>query len=165
MHLCGSLNILWDCLSLELEWKLTFSSSVATAEFSKFASILNIALSQHHLLEFEIALPPTSPLKWREWGYFKKTSWKSWSTVLFFRVDRPFPNILSPVFLGDRRTDMATILVIYKLTQKTCSLSHFSGSDIWVQFSRVALAQAAVRVISEGLTGIIYFHTFSCGHW
>lgn len=60
---------------------------------------------------------------------------------------------------------MATILVIYKLTQKTCSLSHFSGSDIWVQFSRVALAQAAVRVISEGLTGIIYFHTFSRGHW
>ena len=30
--------------------KLTFSSPVATAEFSKFAGILNAALSQHHLL-------------------------------------------------------------------------------------------------------------------
>ena len=27
----------WHCLSLGLEWKLTFSSPVATAEFSKFA--------------------------------------------------------------------------------------------------------------------------------
>ena len=35
--------------------KLTFSSAVATAEFSKFAGILSAALSQHHLLEFEIA--------------------------------------------------------------------------------------------------------------
>ena len=30
-------------------------SPVATAEFSKFAGILSAALSQHHLLEFEIA--------------------------------------------------------------------------------------------------------------
>ena len=41
--------------SLALEWKLTFSNPVATAEFSKFAGILNAALSQHHLLGFEIA--------------------------------------------------------------------------------------------------------------
>ena len=50
-----SLSILWDCLSLGLEWKLTFSSPVATVEFSKFAGILSAALSQHHLLGFEIA--------------------------------------------------------------------------------------------------------------
>ena len=37
------------------KWKLTFSSPVATAEFSKFAGILSAALSQHHLLGFEIA--------------------------------------------------------------------------------------------------------------
>ena len=49
------LNILWHCLSLGLEWKLTFSSPVATAEFSKFAGILSGALSQHHLLGFYIA--------------------------------------------------------------------------------------------------------------
>ena len=46
-------NILWHCLSLGLEWKLTFSSPVATAEFSKFAGMLSAALSQHHLLGFE----------------------------------------------------------------------------------------------------------------
>ena len=32
MQLCSSLNILWHCLSLGLEWKLTFSSPVSTAE-------------------------------------------------------------------------------------------------------------------------------------
>ena len=55
VQLCGSLSILWHCLSLVLEWKLTFSSPVTPAEFSKFASILSAALSQHHLLGFEIA--------------------------------------------------------------------------------------------------------------
>ena len=34
--------------------KTDLSSPVATAEFSKFAGILNAALSQHHLLGFEI---------------------------------------------------------------------------------------------------------------
>ena len=52
MQLCSSLSILWHCFSLGLEWKLTFSSPVATAEFSKFAGILSAALSQHHLLGF-----------------------------------------------------------------------------------------------------------------
>ena len=55
MQLCDSLNILWHCLSLGLEWKLTFSSPVATAEFLKFAGILSGALEQHHVLGFEIA--------------------------------------------------------------------------------------------------------------
>ena len=45
------------CLRNELQdgRKLTFSSSVAAAEFSKFADILSAALSQHHLSGFEIA--------------------------------------------------------------------------------------------------------------
>ena len=55
MQLCSSLSILWDCLSLGLQWKLTFPSPVTTAEFSKFACILSAALSQHHLSCFEIA--------------------------------------------------------------------------------------------------------------
>ena len=42
-------------LSLGLEWKLTFSSPVATAKFSRFAGILSAAFSQDHLLGFEIA--------------------------------------------------------------------------------------------------------------
>ena len=41
--------------SLALEWKLSFSSPVATAEFSKFSGLLSEALSQHHFSEFEIA--------------------------------------------------------------------------------------------------------------
>ena len=49
VQLRGSLSILWHCLSLRLERKLTFSTPVATAEFSKFAGILSAALSQHHL--------------------------------------------------------------------------------------------------------------------
>ena len=40
---------------LGLEWKLTFSSPVATVEFFKFSGILSAALSQHHLSGFEIA--------------------------------------------------------------------------------------------------------------
>ena len=55
MHLCGTLSILWHCLSLGLEWKLAFSSPVPTAEFFKFAGILSAALSQHHISGFEIA--------------------------------------------------------------------------------------------------------------
>ena len=55
VQLCGSLSVLWHCLPLGLEWKLTFSSPVATAEFSKFAGIFSATFSQHHLLGFEIA--------------------------------------------------------------------------------------------------------------
>ena len=47
-----SLDILWNCPSLGLEWKLTFFSPVATAEFSKFAGILSAVLSQHRFLGF-----------------------------------------------------------------------------------------------------------------
>ena len=54
VQLCSSLNLFCHCLSLWLEWKLTFSSPEATAEFSKFVGILSVTLSQHHLLEFEI---------------------------------------------------------------------------------------------------------------
>ena len=42
---CGSLSILWHCLSLVLEWKLTFSSPVATAELSIFSGVSSAALS------------------------------------------------------------------------------------------------------------------------
>ena len=40
MQLCGSLSILWHLHPLGLERKLTSSSPVATAEFSKFVDIL-----------------------------------------------------------------------------------------------------------------------------
>ena len=54
MWASSSLSILWHYLSLGLEWKLTLSSPVATAEFSKFTGILSAALLQLHLLGFEI---------------------------------------------------------------------------------------------------------------
>ena len=44
VQLYVNLNILWHCRSLGLEWTLTFSSPVATAQFSKFAGILSAAL-------------------------------------------------------------------------------------------------------------------------
>ena len=44
VQLCGSLNIVWHWPPLVAEWKLTFSSPVATVEFYKFASILSEAL-------------------------------------------------------------------------------------------------------------------------
>ena len=47
----------------------TFESPMATAEFSKFAGILSAALSQRHLLGFEITqlamTPHSSVLAWR----------------------------------------------------------------------------------------------------
>ena len=76
VKLCDSLSILWHCLSLEWEWKLTFSSPVATAEFSKFADIVSAALSQHHLLGFE-----TVQLEFHHshylcsWGCFLRPTW------------------------------------------------------------------------------------------
>ena len=48
-QLYDSLNIFWHCSSMGLEWKLTFSSPMATAELSKFADILSAALWQHQL--------------------------------------------------------------------------------------------------------------------
>jgi len=51
--ICDILNILWHCFSLGLEGKLTVSSPMATAEFSKFAGILSAALSQHHLWDLK----------------------------------------------------------------------------------------------------------------
>ena len=42
-------------LVFDIEMKTDLSSAVGTAECSKFAGILSAALSQHHLLGFEIA--------------------------------------------------------------------------------------------------------------
>ena len=57
MQLCGILNILLLCLFFGIEMKtdLFLSFPIATADFSRFAGIFSAALSQHHLLGFEIA--------------------------------------------------------------------------------------------------------------
>ena len=62
MQLYSSLNILWHCLSLGLQWKLTFSSPVATAEFSKFAGMLSAALSSSFRIWNNSAGIPSPPL-------------------------------------------------------------------------------------------------------
>ena len=52
---CG---VVWTFFGTAFLWdwnEKTFSSPLATAEFSRFAGILSAALSQHHLLGFEIA--------------------------------------------------------------------------------------------------------------
>ena len=54
MQLFSNLNIPWHCFSLELERKLTFSSPVGIAAFSKFAGLLSATLSQHHILLLKI---------------------------------------------------------------------------------------------------------------
>ena len=44
----GNCAVVWASFGIaflwDLEWKLTFSSPVATAEFSKFAGMLSVAL-------------------------------------------------------------------------------------------------------------------------
>ena len=72
MQLCSSLNILWHCLSLGLERKLTFFSPVATAEFTKFAGILSVALSQRPLLGLEIAHKPRAYTNQEACNYMKR---------------------------------------------------------------------------------------------
>ena len=50
--------VVWAFFGITFLWdwnENTISSPVATVEFSKFVSILSVALSQHHLLGFEIA--------------------------------------------------------------------------------------------------------------
>ena len=62
---CISLDILWHCPSLRLEWKLIFfSTPVATAEFSKFADILSVTASSCRILNSSAGIlsPPLTLL-------------------------------------------------------------------------------------------------------
>ena len=79
VQFCGSLSILWHCLFWGLEYKLTFSSSVATAEFSKFAGILSAAFSQHHHLGFEI-VKSENTLYYINYGCFSEV-FATWRTL------------------------------------------------------------------------------------
>ena len=54
VQLYSSLNILWHCPSLGLEWKLTFSSPVVTAEFSKFAALTALSF---RILNNSVGIP------------------------------------------------------------------------------------------------------------
>ena len=58
---CEMSAVVWlfeHCLAFPffgIGMKAALFQSVTTAEFSRFAVILSVTLSQHHLLEFEIA--------------------------------------------------------------------------------------------------------------
>ena len=43
--------LLWDCPSLGLEWKLSFSIPVATAKFFKFAGIFEVQHFNHIIFQ------------------------------------------------------------------------------------------------------------------
>ena len=56
----GRLNVVWRYLSLGLECKLTFSSPVATAEFSRFAVSTNYSSNSYSRVLFNLPLPTIS---------------------------------------------------------------------------------------------------------
>ena len=70
-------TFLWHSLSLELEWKLTFSSPVATTEFSKFAGHLWVAQSQTWLKWLS-----SSSSSWHiEYSTLTASSFRLWNWV------------------------------------------------------------------------------------
>jgi len=83
---CNCMNILWNCLSFGLELKLTFSSTVATDEYSKFGDKLNVALLQPHssgFLNSSAGIP--SPLLTLFVVMFPKTHLMSYSSIAVFK--------------------------------------------------------------------------------
>ena len=87
-QLNGSLGILWHCPSLGLEWKLTFSNPVATAEFSKLAGILTEAPS------FRIwnssSRIPSPPLTFLSNASHSRMSDSRWVIILSWLSLKPF---------------------------------------------------------------------------
>ena len=102
VQLWGSLSILWHCLSLCLKWKLTFSSPVATAEFSKFTGIFfriwnsSTGIPSHPLALFIVMLSKAhltshsrmSGSRWVITPLWLSGSWRSFF-VQFFCVFLP----------------------------------------------------------------------------
>ena len=82
--------------------KWTFSSPVATADFSKFAGILSAALSQHPLLGFEIAQLEFHHLHWL---------WSNWSSQSYkiSHVPKNEPKILNSWSFSQRQVYWPTV--------------------------------------------------------
>ena len=115
MKLYGSLSILWHCLSLGLEWKLTFSSPVAAAEFSIFSGILSAALSQHHLL------------------VLKYLNWDSITSTSFVRSDAswgPLDFTFQDVWLSVSDHTIVVIWVMYNSFVYSCHLFLISSASV-----------------------------------
>ena len=82
VQLCGSLNILWHCFSLGLEWKLTSSTPVATAEFSKFAGILSAAGSAYWVVK----TPPGNCQRTSQ--YLTVSMWWGWNSEDWYQENK-----------------------------------------------------------------------------
>ena len=108
MQLCSSLSILWHCLSLGLEWKLTFSSPVATAEFSKF-------LHSHSRMSGSRWVITASWLSW-SWSSFLYSS-SVYSCHLFLIS---FASVRSLPFLSFIELHLLTSFCCYGLFAKLC---------------------------------------------
>ena len=137
MQLCGSLSILWHCLSLGLEWKLTFSSPVATAVFSKFAGMLSTTLSQHHLLGWVITRSWLSG-SWRSFLY--NSSVYSCCLLLISSASIrsiPFLCFIEPIF----EWNVPLVSLIFLKTSLVFPLLLFSSIciDRWERLSYLSL--------------------------
>ena len=101
-------DIPWHCSSLALEWKLTFSSPLATLEFSKFVDILSAAfnstlsackLSHNWLCNTMECSPPGSAIH----GFSRQAYWSGSpfpppGNLPYWRTEPSSP--ASPVFAG-----------------------------------------------------------------
>ena len=125
MQLCGSLSILWHCLSLGLEWKLTFSSPVATAEFSIFFGILSAAL-----------LASVLPKNTQDWS----SEWTGWISLQSKGLSRVFSNTTDDATASSFRiwnsstgisSPPLVLFVVMLPKAHLTSLSRMSGSR-WV---------------------------------
>ena len=89
MQLFGSLRIVWHCLSLGLEWKLTFSSPVTTA-------VAHNKISQKTLFKEKHVLEQDTLLYWLRQSYVEKKK----KFVLFpWRAPEPFLFLRDPGLL------------------------------------------------------------------
>ena len=106
MQLCGSLSILWHCLSLGLEWKLTFSSPMLLVELpsSGFPNQERLC----HFQQFPFSCPShettpvlSQPCLWKlalcYLTIYTSYNWTKYNSLLIaFEVTFPTPSVYSP---------------------------------------------------------------------
>ena len=135
MQLCSSLSILWHCLSFGLEWKLTFSSPVVAAEFSKFADIMSASLSQHHkgqlllLMQYRLKIITYTCFGYLIWVNNLKTFSRLKQHIFITTVMRVFSFSWSCLGVGWNCSPEAWRK--WKVHLHDDSLTYLSASDLW----------------------------------
>ena len=114
MQLCGSLSILWHCLSLGLEWKLTYSNPVATAGFSKFAGILNYHIVHFNLIQCYMSIISQSRKKINLVKFLKRSRMQ----LVLLNCNQLYPNTI--------KVTPSTQLLKSKASPLNCDLQHLS---------------------------------------